>query len=66
VLILIRHPRRHRVAQQDARRSEIEIETIDGPITIHVMGIENGRVQLGIEAPPSCIVLRGELVEARA
>jgi len=35
-------------------------------ITITVLGIESGRVRMGITAPPEIRVLRGELVQQGA
>ncbi|MGM0548770.1 MAG: carbon storage regulator CsrA [Bacillota bacterium] len=36
---------------------------IDDQIELTVVGIENGKVQLGIEAPRSIEILRKELIE---
>jgi carbon storage regulator CsrA len=34
---------------------------IDGKIVIRVLGVQNGRVRLGIEAPDGVVVLRDEI-----
>ena len=39
---------------------------IDENITVRVIAIENGQVKLGIEAPRSVPVVRGELIAAVA
>ncbi|MGP3777332.1 carbon storage regulator CsrA [Halanaerobium saccharolyticum] len=36
---------------------------IDGQIEVTVVGIENGKVQLGIEAPQEIEIMRKELLE---
>jgi carbon storage regulator len=38
---------------------------IDGPCRVMVLGVENGRVKLGITADPSVLVLREELATPR-
>jgi carbon storage regulator len=35
-------------------------------VTVRVLEIDRGRVRLGVEAPPSVVVLRDELVTHRA
>ena len=39
---------------------------IDGSIRVTVVGIEGGRVRLGIDAPPEVPVVRAELIERDA
>lgn len=46
------------------RRKLDEALVIDGTITVTVLGIEGGRVKVGIEAPPGISVVRGELLDA--
>jgi len=36
---------------------------IDGEIEITVVGIENGKIQIGIDAPKEVEILRKELIE---
>lgn len=42
-------------------RKEQEAIKIDGGITVTVLGIEGGRVRIGIEAPDTTRILREEL-----
>ena len=43
-----------------------ETLVIGGNITVRVVSIENGQVRLGIDAPRSVPVVRGELLDAVA
>ena len=43
-----------------------ETLVIGGNITVRVVSVDNGQVRLGIEAPRSVPVVRGELLEAVA
>jgi carbon storage regulator len=42
-------------------RKTDESVVIDGKIVIRVLGVQNGRVRLGIEAPDEVVVLREEV-----
>lgn len=44
-------------------RKEGERITIDGGITITVVQIHNGKVRVGLEAPPEVHIIRSELLE---
>ncbi len=44
-------------------RKTSETIVIDGPATVTFLGIKGERVRLGIEAPPSTRITRGELLK---
>ena len=45
---------------------KIVIDTPAGKVTVQVVRIKGNTVTLGIEAPPSVTILRGELKDKRA
>ena len=42
--------------------AELRLGVADAVIRIHVLRLSKGQVQLGIEAPPGVVVVRGELL----
>lgn len=43
----------------------IVMETKNGPVWVYVLGMSDGKVKLGIDAPASVLVLRDELIVER-
>lgn len=50
------------ILTRSKRKTELIINTTDGPILIRVLEIVGSQVRLGIEAPANCAIARAELL----